>query len=168
MECNVAISALGQTLYWWSGGLAFAVAVIAGLAAFARYGRELKARDWDRAHGAYERFLDVALANPEFRPGYWSDEASSDPLKRNKYRWFMARFLWAAEQVLLAAPKARDQWKRVLKVMLREHADFLADPAATDEVQCYYGPLKDLIDDAIAEKHAQAGGAISRASTARQ
>ncbi|MFL6843641.1 MAG: hypothetical protein ACJ8ER_02030 [Allosphingosinicella sp.] len=135
---------LAQILFWSTGALAFAVATIGGIAAWPKYWRELKAREWDRAHHAYEEFLDVAIRNPEFIPRYWSGSTRT-PEEGNKYRWFMARFLWAAEQALLRVPERREEWEKVVRVMLREHADFIASPATRDEVDCYYGPLKRLI-----------------------
>lgn len=142
-----------RTLFWGTGGIAFIVATISGVAAWPKYWRELKAREWDRAHQAYEKLLDVAIANPEFVPGYWSGRDRT-PEERNKYRWIMARFLWAAEQALLRVPEQRDEWEKVIRVMLREHADFIASPETRDEVGCYYGPLKRLIDDRIRDSGA--------------
>jgi hypothetical protein len=149
MEC-LPDKDVAQILFWSAGALAFVVATIGGIAAWPKYWRELKAREWDRAHEAYEKFLDVAIDNPEFVPGYWSAPART-PEERNKYRWFMARFLWAAEQALLRVPERREEWEKVVRVMLREHADFIAAPQARDEVACYYGPLKRLIEDVMEE-----------------
>ena len=150
MICPPAQPTLPQTLFWLAAVATFLLTGFAALVAVWRYNRELKAKAWDRAHRAYERFLDQALANPEFHPRYWTEQAMADPTKRNKYRWFMARFLWAAEQVLETVPEARDQWARVVWVMLREHADFLSAPEAQDEVDCYYGLLGRLIRKAKA------------------
>jgi len=148
--CIVASKHLAQALFWWTGALAFFVGTVGGVAAWIKYWRELKARQWDRAYQAYESFLDIAIDNPEFIPGYWSDPART-PEEKNKYRWFMARFLWAAEQALRRVPEKREEWERVVKVMLREQADFLSAPEAAEEVECYYGPLKRLIDEAVEE-----------------
>lgn len=149
MECLLDKD-LAQLLFWSTGALAFLVATIGGIASWPKYWRELKAREWDRAHGAYEKFLDVAIENPQFVPGYWS-APSRDAEELNKYRWFMARFLWSAEQALLRVPEKREEWEKVVRLMLREHADFIASPEARDEVDCYYGPLKRLIDEVVKE-----------------
>jgi hypothetical protein len=144
-------TAVAARLFWLSGAFAFLVATATGIFAGPKYWRELQAREWDRAHQAYEKFLDVAIQHPKFVSGYWScpDLTAED---RNQYRWFMARFLWAAEQALLRVSWwRRKEWKRAIKVMLREHADFIAAPEARDEVDCYYGPLKKLIRDVIEE-----------------
>jgi hypothetical protein len=133
-----------QIAFWWSGAAAFVVAALSGGAASFKYWRELKARRWDRAHKSYEGFLDIAINNPEFISGYWS-EATRTTEEKNKFRWFMARFLWAAEQALLGVPERRKEWEQVVKVMLREHRDFITASEAKDEVDCYYGPLRDLI-----------------------
>jgi len=147
---------VAQTLFWMTGATAFVVATIGGVAAWPKYWRELKAREWDRAHQAYEKFIDVAINNPEFVAGYWS-YSTCTPENRNKYRWFMARFLWAAEQALLRVRRRRrNEWERVIKAMLREHADFIASPEARDEVDCYYGPLKRLIRETVEEARAVA------------
>ena len=42
-------------------------------------------------------------------------------------------------------PERREEWEQVVRVMLLEHADFIAAPQARDEVACYYGPLQKLI-----------------------
>jgi hypothetical protein len=149
MACLPA-SDLAQRLFWLTGAVAFAVAIVGGISAWVKYWRELNARRWDRAHEAYEGFLDVAIANPQFVAGYWSDPARTSE-ERNKYRWFMARFLWAAEHALLRVPERRKEWEKVVRVMLREHADFIASPAKRDEVDCYYGPLRRLIGETIEE-----------------
>lgn len=143
-EANVA-----NTLFWLSGAFAFLVAAVTGLFAGPKYWRELQAREWDRAHQAYEKFLDVAIEHPEFIPGYWS-RPDLTVKNRNEYRWFMARFLWAAEQALLRVSwRRRKEWKQAIRVMLREHADFIAAPEARDEVDCYYGPLRKLILEVV-------------------
>jgi len=142
---------LANVAFWWSGAAAFLVAILTGGAAALKYWLELKARRWDRARRSYESFLDVAIANPQFVGGYWS-EAEGRFEDRNKYRWFMARFLWAAEEALLHVPKRqRKEWERVVKVMLREHADFIASPEARDEVDCYFGALNRLVRERIEE-----------------
>jgi hypothetical protein len=144
-------SDLAQRLFWLTGAVAFAVATVGGISAGVKYWLELNARRWDRAHEAYEGFLDVAIAHPQFVAGYWSDPART-PEERNRYRWFMARFLWASEQALLRVGwRRRKEWEKVVRVMLREHADFIASPATRDEVDCYYGPLRRLIRETIEE-----------------
>ncbi|HYD37477.1 MAG TPA: hypothetical protein VEA60_07680 [Allosphingosinicella sp.] len=143
-----------QIAFWWSGAAAFLVAAVGGLTASVKYWLELKARRWERAHKSYEGFLDIAIKNAEFTRGYWS-ETTRTPEERNKYRWFMVRFLWAAEQALIGVPEHEEEWKRVVRVMLREHADFIASPEARDEVDCYYGPLRQLIRETIEEARAE-------------
>ncbi len=145
---NAASMQISQLIFWISGAAAFIVAAVGGAASWLKYWRELEAREWDRAHQAYERFLDVAIAHPEFVSGYWS-KASLTAEQRNKFRWFMARFLWAAEQALLRVPDRREEWASAIGVVLREHADYLSCPSTEAEVRCYYGPIADLIRDSV-------------------
>ena len=152
VQCKEWID-FAQIAFWSAGAFAFVVAGVGGIAGWRKYWRELKGREWDRAHSAYERFLDVAIENPEFVPGYWSQRERT-PEERNKYRWFMAHFLWAAEQALLRVPERREEWEQAIRVMLREHADFLTSPETADEVLCYYGRLRTLIDEIRAEVRA--------------
>lgn len=145
---------LPQTLFWVTGAVAFSVSIINTLLTWKKDKLDRTAQEWERANQAYEKFIDVAINNPEFVPGYWSDSVL--PGHRNKYRWFMARFLWAAEQALLRVPEKREEWERAVKVMLREHSDFITSTEARDETDCYYGPLKRLIEEVRDEARAAA------------
>jgi len=155
MDSCVAVS-FAQTAFWAAGAVSFLVAAVTGLVAFLRYRKEADAKDWERAHGAYERFLAVALDHAEFTGRYWSSEAGQDAANRTKFRWYMARFLWAAEQALKSVPEREQRdWKRAIKIVLREHADFLSDPQIAPEVDCYSEPLRQLIHE-IVGKHTTA------------
>lgn len=107
----------------------------------------------DQARSLSGSFIDIAIANPEFRPNFWSDVAEHDEEARNKYRWLMARFLWAAGDIILNLDKSGSDGRRActmaIAATVREHADFFSSPDGETEKACYYLPLIMIIEQAL-------------------
>jgi hypothetical protein len=91
--------------------------------------------------------MDVAIANPEFRPGYWTDVAQNDSVAKNKYLWFMARFLAAR----LAAAVGANAY------------DAAADPAVMSANVGHSAPSSE-----ICETEASQGGPVEDAERRRE
>jgi len=144
---------LAELLANWVTAVGVLAAAAGGLWAYWRYRADQRQHRWDQARSLYGSFIDIAIANPEFRPNFWSDVAEHDEEARNKYRWLMARFLWAAEDIVLNLDKADDDgrraWVAAIEVTAREHADFFASPDGQIEKTCYYKPLVRIIDEAL-------------------
>lgn len=145
MEWIVAHKDFAEALSYWATTAGIGVAVIAGLGAYWRYRRDVQLHEWDRAREAYASFLELAISNPEFYPGCYSKIAARDPVARNKYVWFMARFLWACEEVLMSCPKDPEVWHAAFAVVILEHKDYFLAPEGQEEIGCYYPPLTALI-----------------------
>ncbi|MEA3053022.1 MAG: hypothetical protein QOG72_1925 [Sphingomonadales bacterium] len=95
--------------------------------------------------------MELAISNPEFHPGYYSQVATRDPVARNKFVWFMARFLWACEEVLKSCPDDPEVWHLAFRVVILEHRDYFIAPEGQEEIGCYYPPLTALVQRVLAE-----------------
>jgi hypothetical protein len=151
VEWVVTHKDLAEALSYWATTGGIGIALIAGLAAYWRYRQDVKRHEWDRAREAYARFLELAIANPEFHPGSYSEVAVHDRVARNKYVWFMARFLWACEEVLKSCPDDPEVWHSAFRVVILEHRDYFLAPEGQAEIDCYYPPLKELIQEVLKE-----------------
>jgi len=147
--------ALAETLANWATAVGVAAAFVGSLWAYWKYRADRRQHRWDQARMLYGSFIDIAIVNPEFRPRYWTDVALHDEEARNKYRWLMARFLWAAEDIVLYLDPADEEgwraWTEAIKVTVREHSDFFASPEGIIEEKCYYDALRQIISEALIE-----------------
>ena len=156
----VATRDMAEALSYWATTGGIIVAVVAGAAAYWKYRRDRAAHDWDRAYESYKQFIDLAIAHPEFHPGFWTAVAATDKIACNKYRWFMARFLWACEEVLLCTADSRE-WRESLTTTLLEHVDYLASPEGSEDLRGYYEPVQRLVAEALEQaSRASAGDRI--------
>jgi hypothetical protein len=144
-----------EALSFWATTAGIGVAFLAGIAAYWRYRKDVQLHEWDRAREAYARFLEIAISNPEFFPGYYTKVAIADPTARNKYVWFIARFLWACEEVLKSCPDSPGVWHSAFKVVIKEHKDYFEAPEGQEEIACYYPPVSALIHEALREAKAE-------------
>jgi hypothetical protein len=158
MHWIVAHKDLAEALSYWATSLGIIIALATGIIAFVKYNRDQRQHEWDRARCSYERFIELAIENPQFGPGYWSSPAAQHPSDRNKFRWFMARFLWACEEVLISVPIDPQMWCDAMRIVIMEHIDFFTDPAIEAEVVCYEAPVRALVEEAI--RRARATGVV--------
>lgn len=139
---------LAETFSYWATTLGIIVALGGGIGAYWKYRSDQAAREWERARQSYVSFMDLAITHPEFCPSYWSDTAEHDPVAKNKYLWFMARFLWASEEVLLSAPRHID-WESSIRLVVNEHLDFFRSDTGVAELAGYTPTLSAIILKAL-------------------
>ena len=123
---------------------------VGGWFALFRYRSDKREAEWNRAHALYGNFLDAALQNPEMHPRFWSTAKAKDIIQQNRYVYFVAKFLWACEEIL-TSPHADETWPLAVQVIMREHADYLASDHFALDKEFYYEPVKLLINQVIAE-----------------
>ncbi|WP_143270208.1 hypothetical protein [Bradyrhizobium sp. Ghvi] len=91
------------------------------------------------AKSTFREFLKLCVEKPSLaygRPAAGEEE---------KYEWFVAQFLWAAEEILEYAP---DDWDRNLKLHISYHRDFLQNNRdfRNDDLPTYSTKLRTFLD----------------------
>jgi len=72
--------------------------------------------------------------------------------QREQYKWFVANFLWAAEEILAFA-KGDNVWKRNLELHARVHRDYLASRDFTEsELHTYSDEVQRFVEDVVADE----------------
>jgi hypothetical protein len=140
---------LAETLSYWATTAGIIIAVLAGAAAYWKFRKDHKLHEWDRARVSYERFMDLAIQHPQFYPGSWSNIADSDHMLMNQYRWFMGRFLWACEEILVCSPDDLN-WQDALALVVAEHVDYFTSPEGKLDAACYYDVVQKWLSKSIA------------------
>lgn len=138
-----------ETLSYWATTGGIIIGLGGALIAYWTYRSNLKVQEWERARASYGAFIDTAISNPEFIPGYWTNSAQQDPMKMYKYLWFMAKFLWAAEEILKSMLSEKDAWRSAIGLVIREHADFFTSPVGQFESRHYAEPLTKLLRETL-------------------
>lgn len=146
---------VAEALSYWATAGGILVTIVAGSAAYWKYRRDQRAHRWDQAVESMGRFMDLGIEHPEFYPGCWSTGVQSDPVRKNKYTYFMARFLWAAEDILMNMPPDDHMWHQALKKTMYEHADYFRSPEAAEELAGYCQPLQQLVAEALKDPAAR-------------
>ena len=105
-----------------------------------------RSREYQRentAKGVYRDYLKMATDNPALANG---DRAVIAELKLDeKYKWFVAYFLWACEEVIDFAPDD-PAWKKDIESQLKYHKAYLTGSEfKEDELPFYSDKLKSLI-----------------------
>lgn len=142
---------VAEALSYWATAGGIVVTIIAATAAYWKYRRDQRTHRWDQAVESMGHFMDLGIEHPEFYPGCWSAGVQSDPVRKNKYTYFMARFLWAAEDILMNVPPDDHMWDQALKKTIYEHADYFGSPEAAEELVGYCEPLRQLVAAALRE-----------------
>jgi hypothetical protein len=95
------------------------------------------------ANTNFREFLKLCVQYP--------DLASGQPHQCNqeRYEWFIAHFLWAAEEVLEFAP---NDWKENLRLYVEYHRDYLKndDEFRRKDFRTYTRKLQIFVDETIA------------------
>jgi hypothetical protein len=97
------------------------------------------------AKANFREFLKLCSANPKFGYGH----SNANDKNRAEYEWFVAQFLWAAEEIL---DFAREDWGSVLKLHIAYHRIYLQfDQRFRDyDFETYTDALRKFIDDELA------------------
>jgi hypothetical protein len=141
---------LAEALSYWATAAGILVAMIAGAAASWRYFRDQKLDHWKSSNELYGEFLNDAIAHPEFYSGCWADGVSKSKEKANQYSYFIAKFLWICEQIVLGKDYD-EEWRDCLKIIIREHIDYLDSIQFRRERVGYSRAVIDIIDEVLVE-----------------
>ena len=153
----VASRPMAEALSYWATAAGILVAVVAGLVAVIKYYADRRHGHWEAASALYGDFLDCALAHPQFYPGCWS-EASSDPAFENQYTYFVGKFLWTCEAIILG--RGYDsEWEDCLKIIMREHLEYLRSARFAVEMPGYDRRIIAMINEVISEVPSTVGTA---------
>jgi hypothetical protein len=124
---------------------AAAIALIGACIAF-RQIREAREIGWNAdAQESYRSYLEVCVNNPSLAsPKY--QEIKKDPIKLERYGWFVAYLLSASEKILAVAVD-ETEWLRTIELNIRYHKEFLSDKDAFSDAdfRCYSKDLRSLI-----------------------
>jgi hypothetical protein len=140
---------------------AYSAAVTAGVAMVAAYialRQLISGRQETRlgvAKTIYKDYLALAIANPELSSaGYPTNDPPSlkfkknDPLKYEKYEYYVAYLLYAAEEIICLT-KGKDKWRATLIDQLRFHGAYLG---SSDFPEGHYSSeLVELVEAALEE-----------------
>jgi hypothetical protein len=136
----------------WAAVGTLAIAIIAAcIALYAaiialRQIREAREIGWNTdAQEAYRSYLQVCVNNPELAsPNY--QEIKQNALKLEKYGWFVAYLLSAAEKIL-AVTVDEAEWIYTIRLNIRYHKKYLSDKEgfSDDDFWCYSVDLRKLI-----------------------
>jgi uncharacterized protein (DUF1330 family) len=120
-------------------------AVIAGFALFVarrqlNLNRENKRETTDKT--IFRDFLKLCVEHPDLAYGSFKNQ------DRAKYEWFVAHFLWAAEEILEYAPTA---WEPNLRLHVSYHRDYLRNDQRfrNEDWPTYTQRLRDFVDKAL-------------------
>jgi hypothetical protein len=94
------------------------------------------------AKATFREFLKLCVQYPDLAYG----KPTSG--KQQEYEWFVAYFLWAAEEILEYSDK---DWETNLRLHMTYHKDFLKNDQRfrTEDFYAYSGAVQALIDDVV-------------------
>jgi hypothetical protein len=94
-------------------------------------------------------YIKLTVEYPQFTKGGFNELRGRE---RERYRWFVANFLWGAEE-LLGFIGEDTVWRHNLLIQARCHRDYLMDPAFRKEDRYGYSPaLRDFVDEALGQQ----------------
>jgi hypothetical protein len=98
------------------------------------------------AKANFREFLKLCSANPKFGFGHSNPTDSN----RAEYDWFVAQFLWAAEEIL---EFDREDWESLLKLHIAYHQNYLRSDERFRkyDFETYTDALMKFVDDELAE-----------------
>jgi hypothetical protein len=157
-EAIVGTKDLAEALSYWATISGIIIALVAGLSAYWKYRKDRESHDWDRAREAFTRFNALAIDNPQFHPGCWTNLPPDNLELRNKFEWYAGAMLWACEEIYFST-EARDRaWLETVRILIRDHVDYFSSPEFAEDRGGYAEPILDIIDQCCAD------AALSRAS----
>lgn len=129
---------------------AFVVAFIALLVANQQLSLNRKNQRETTAKTNFREFLKLCVEHPKFA---WGDPNG----KQEQYEWFVAHFLWAAEEILEFAP---GEWKENLKLHINYHRNFLENDTQfqRQDLPTYTPRLRDFLHETLQDSPTAAAG----------
>lgn len=135
-------------------------ALVGGVYALWKFRSDRRVYAGDRARNAYAVFMRLALEYPEFFPGCWIG-VRADPMRKNKFEWFIAHFLWASEDIIFHDPLDKYGYVDGIRDTIREHRDyFSSQDFAEKEARGYCVALQLLIERTVSEPHPERDGPV--------
>lgn len=96
----------------------------------------------------FREYLKLTIDHPDFAAGGIHKFKGRT---REQYKWFVANFLWAAEEILAFA-KDDDVWKRNLQLHASVHRDYLAsDEFMKSDFLVYSDDVQRFVEETIEE-----------------
>jgi hypothetical protein len=104
-----------------AANIATTVGVVGVFIAYRQFREGARGQRQAMAISAWQQYLELALEHPELSlPSSRKVEFAFDSEEYNRYRWFVASMLFAAEQVLDAHPDD-SAWRTTIKTQLMHH-----------------------------------------------
>ncbi len=72
-----------------------------------------------------------------------------DPAVRNQYGYFVGKFLWTCEQIIIGEGYD-EEWRDCLKIIMSEHVDYLRSQTFQAERNAYDRRVIGMIDEVVA------------------
>jgi hypothetical protein len=118
------------------------IAFFAAMVAFAALRLNRKYQRETIGKATFREFLRLAVQHPDLAEG------KIDPSKQDEYAWFVAYFLWAAEEVL---KYSRKEWEANLRLHMTYHKEYLKNDQRSrkEDFPTYNAALRKLIDDVV-------------------
>lgn len=92
----------------------------------------------------FREYLKLTIEYADFAKGGIKRFKKSE---REQYKWFVANFLWAAEE-MLAFAKNDDVWKRNLQLHAKAHRDYLtSDDFTRSDLLVYSDDVRKFIEE---------------------
>ncbi|MGJ4957746.1 hypothetical protein ACQR1H_19035 [Bradyrhizobium sp. HKCCYLRH2015] len=117
------------------------VAVVAVAIAWRQFHLNRQNQRETTANATFREFLKLCVQYPDLADGKPS-------INKDKYEWFVAHFLWAAEELL---EFDRDEWEKNLKLHLSYHSEFLRTDLRfrEEDLPTYSSDLRQFIRNGI-------------------
>jgi hypothetical protein len=128
------------------------VAFVVGVVGFGLTLKQLKLNRLNQrettAKATYREFLKLAVEHPDLAEGDY--QAIKQKGLQAKYDWFVAYFLWAAEEILNYDPK---EWQKNLEAVAIKHCEyFRTSEFQNEELPLYTDTARALVGSALAKR----------------
>jgi hypothetical protein len=139
---------LAEALSYWATAFGIVIAVVAGLLAIARTFFEHRQERWARARDLYDNYMLLSIEYPQFYCDFWSNKKATRQ-DRESYISYVSYLLTAIEDIVTI--DGRPEWRKSLISDLRPHSNYLASPEFLNERECYFGEVRELIEEVLRE-----------------
>ncbi len=139
---------LAEALSYWATFLGIVVAVLAGLLALTKHYLDLREARWNQATTLYFDFINCAFENPDLNNNFWRNRDESDLTAKVRYDYFIAKFLWASDDIL-SNQTCDDDWRNSIKIVVGEHVSYFSSPEFQKESHVYCAPLLRIVEDVV-------------------
>jgi hypothetical protein len=128
------------------------VALIAVLVAWLQLALNRRNQRETTAKAVFRDYLRLAFDNPDLAAGDYLALCRAE--KKESYEWFVAYFLWAAEEILNFARRDKIWWDNLVG-QAEQHRQYFETPQFKKELRGYSEKVKDLVNDALKRREGQ-------------